>query len=57
MTVEELRAFKSELQQLNIELKNLKRQLLVTRTEQLERTIRVSERKGHLRLSGKETVA
>jgi len=38
MTVEELHALKSELQQLDVELKRFRKEHLIARTEELEQT-------------------
>ena len=57
MTVEELHALKSELQQLNVEVKSFKKELLTTRTAELEQTFRTPPSKAHLTMSGEEPLA
>ena len=57
MTVEELHALKSELQQLDVELKRFREEHLIGRTEELEQTIRAPARKAQLRLSREEPLA
>ncbi len=57
MTVEELHALKSELQQLNVEVKSFKKELLTTRTAELEQTSRAPASKAYLTVSGEEPLA
>ena len=57
MTVEELHALKSELQQLNVEVKSFKKELLTTRKAELEQTSHAPTRKAHLTVSGEAPLA
>jgi hypothetical protein len=51
MTMEELRALKSELQQLRVELTGFRKELLTLRTEELGQLAPASVRKSDLRTS------
>jgi len=52
MTVKQLKTVKSQLQQLNVELKDFKEELLAARTKELEQTIYMLASKPHLSLYG-----
>ncbi len=50
MTMEEFQAAKNELEQLNVELKRFKEELLTARTEELRRIARAPARRLYLRM-------
>ena len=50
MTMEEFQALKNELEQLNVELKRFKEELLTARIEELRRIVRAPARMLYLRM-------
>ena len=54
MTAEELHAVKSELQQLGVELKEFKEELLTARAEELEQIVHAPARRARLGFYGND---
>ncbi|MFH1716821.1 MAG: hypothetical protein ABIF19_05680 [Planctomycetota bacterium] len=50
MKMDEFHALKNELEQLNVELKRFKEELLTTRIEELEQIVHAPARRSHLRM-------
>ncbi len=50
MTMEEFQAAKNELEQLNVELKRFKEELLTARIKELEQIVHAPARRLHLRM-------
>jgi len=51
MKMDEFYALKNELEQLNVELKRFKEELLTTRIEELEQIVHAPARRSHLRIT------
>ena len=50
MTMDEVQAVKNELQQVRVEVKRFKEELLTTRIEEFEQIVHAPARRSHLRM-------